>query len=48
MHISLHMEAGLERFTIAQQQNYTTALEEIKNGKKEAIGCGIFFRSSKV
>ena len=38
------MDNDLERFLIAQQTYYRTALQEIKSGKKRTIGCGLFFR----
>ncbi len=33
----------LERFILAHNKSYETALNEIKNGYKESHWCGIFF-----
>jgi len=35
---------NLDRFLTAQESVYDTALNELRNGKKNLIGCGIFSR----
>ena len=34
---------SLDRFKVAQEEIYPRALEEIKNGMKCLIGCGLYF-----
>lgn len=36
------MKKSLDRFLIAQQNYYHDAYEELKVGKREAIGCGSY------
>jgi uncharacterized protein (DUF1810 family) len=36
----------LNRFLLAQQDDYERALAEVKNGRKRDIGCGTSFRKS--
>ena len=39
---------SLERFITAQDTSYEFALNEIKAGRKKAIGSGIYFLSLKI
>ena len=39
------MDNSLNRFLNAQEGSYEVALEELRNGKKQATGCGISFLS---
>ena len=36
------MYNSLERFMNAQERVYEVSLKELKDGKKQATGCGIF------
>ena len=38
----------IDRFIQAQEDDYDSALKEIKNGKKKHVGCGIYFPKFKV
>lgn len=38
----------VDRFMKAQEMSYQSALQEIKKAERRGIGCGIYFRSSKV
>ena len=42
------MAYNLEGFVKAQERMYTYALEEMKMGRKQLIGCGLFFRSLNI
>ena len=44
MRDSRGIEADLSRFVEAHDRSYSRALEEIREGRKQTIGCGTYFR----